>query len=122
MSTGNLNRLLENTPWQDVPADEFLDWRWQVRHRITTFEELEKFMICARKIEKACCRRSDDNFATTPYYAALSRNDETCPIRKQIIPTEKTLITIGERGPLGEEELEAAPNLIHRYEDRLCSW
>lgn len=122
MSTGNLNRLLENTPWQDVPADEFLDWRWQVRHRITTFEELEQvYDLRPQDRESFVTAGATFRFATTPYYAALSkRNDETCPIRKQIIPTEKeTLITIGERGdPLGEEELEAAPNLIHRYEDR----
>ena len=122
MSTGNLNRLLENTPWQDVPAHEFLDWRWQVRHRITTFEELEEvYDLRPQDRESFVTAGATFRFATTPYYAALSkRNDETCPIRKQIIPTEKeTLITIGERGdPLGEEELEAAPNLIHRYEDR----
>ena len=105
-----------------MPEDEFLDWRWQVRNRITTFEELEQiYQLEPNDQNSFIAAQKTFRFATTPYYAALAdRNNETCPIRKQILPTEEeTVITIGERGdPLGEEELEAAPNLIHRYEDR----
>ncbi|MEE2900744.1 MAG: KamA family radical SAM protein [Myxococcota bacterium] len=122
MSTWNLDALLEDTPWQGVPEPDFLDWRWQVRNRITTFEELTQLYKLRSQDQESFVRAGNTfRFATTPYYAALSNKaDEDCPIRKQIVPTEQeTLITIGERGdPLGEEELEAAPNLIHRYEDR----
>ena len=116
------NPSLENSPWAELAPDSFYDWKWQVRNRITSFEQLEQ-IYKLRPEERSSFEQAGRlfRFAVTPYYALLADSeDEACPIRQQIVPSEaETSISIGERGdPLGEEELEAAPNLIHRYSDR----
>jgi hypothetical protein len=30
--------------WRDVPDNDWNDWRWQMKHRITTVEQLQKFL------------------------------------------------------------------------------
>jgi len=113
---------LEASPWSTISPEEFDDWGWQIRHRITRFEELRQIYSMKasdRPAFEAAGRLF--RFAVTPYYALLGDpEDENCPIRRQITPTaSETEISIGERAdPLGEVELEAAPNLIHRYSDR----
>lgn len=112
---------LVGTPWEGSASD-FGDWGWQVRNRVTTLdglaavlelsaEERAAFDVCAPVFR----------FAVTPYYLLLAdRRDPSCPIRRQVVPRpEERSVRPGERGdPLGEESLEAAPNLVHRYPDR----
>lgn len=116
------NPSLDHTPWANISDADFYDWAWQLRNRLTTFEDLESLYTLSAE-DRAGFESSSKlfRFGVTPYYAALANpDDENCPIRRQIVPTEKeTVIAIGDRpDPLGEVELEAAPNLIHRYEDR----
>src|SRR3989339_1887739 len=67
----------------------FQDWFWQVRHRITTLEQLEKIVNLTVE-EKRAVAFSGKMFkmAITPYFASLmSKDDSNCPIRKQCIPS-----------------------------------
>ncbi len=112
---------LSGTPWVGL-EDQFSDWAWQVKNRITTLDGLGRvleltaedraaFDVCAPVFR----------FAVTPYYLLLAdRVDPSCPVRRQIVPQpEERTVRLGERAdPLGEESFEAAPNLIHRYPDR----
>jgi lysine 2,3-aminomutase len=110
------------TPWEQVSSEDFASASWQLQHRVETLEELGRALALSPEEEEGFRLAAPIfRFATTPYYLALADpKDPGCPIRRQVVPrVEESTITIGERAdPLGEEELEAAPNLIHRYRDR----
>lgn len=114
--------VLDGTPWAGVDPAEFFSWGWQLKNRIETLEALEQlFELSPEERRGFTDAKPLFRFAVAPYYALLAdRKDPSCPIRRQIVPLpEESVIRIGERSdPLGEEELEAAPNLIHRYRDR----
>ncbi|GAB4199543.1 MAG: lysine 2,3-aminomutase [Sandaracinaceae bacterium] len=99
------------------------DWRWQVRHAITTLAELERAFALTPE-EREGARRAEAAglpLSITPYYAGLaSRDDPRCPIRLQCVPSAAESIEVpGDlRDPLGEEEHTVAPHLVSRYPDR----
>jgi len=109
-------------PWAEVDDATFESWGWQLRNRIDSASAAAAYFELtpeeARALEETAGRF---RFAVTPYYALLADpRDPACPIRRQVLPTRsEAYVRIGERGdPLGEQEREAAPNLIHRYPDR----
>jgi lysine 2,3-aminomutase len=55
--------------WKDVSPEEWNDWRWQIRNRITTLEQLEQ-IITLDDEEKAGIRKCLTMFrmAISPYY------------------------------------------------------
>ncbi len=98
------------------------DWRWQFRNRITTVEELERFLPLT-DLEKEALRLTTATFplAITPYYLSLiDRNDPDDPVRIQAVPRieEITLSSFGQDDPLAEGEDAVVPGLVHRYPDR----
>lgn len=109
--------------WKDVSKDNWNDWKWQVRNRITTLEGLRQVINItdeeALGIEN-CLKAL--RMAITPYYATLMDPDNPrCPIRRQAVPTEKEL-QIGRwdmLDPLHEDEDSPVPGLTHRYPDRV---
>ncbi|ACR79671.1 MULTISPECIES: lysine 2,3-aminomutase [Kosmotoga] len=109
--------------WKDVTEKEWNDWRWQVRNRITTVEQLKQVINITKEEEegiKNCLKTL--RMAITPYYATLMDPDNPkCPIRRQAVPTEKELIV--DRwdmlDPLHEDEDSPVPGLTHRYPDRV---
>lgn len=110
------------TPWAEVAPEERDTWTWQIKNRVDTLEGLAALYRLTdderRGFEGAAPRF---RFAIAPYYALLAdRDDPDCPIRRQVVPLpEESVVRLGERAdPLGEEGLEAAPNLVHRYRDR----
>ncbi len=111
------------TPWEAVPDAEFDDWGWQIRHRIADAEALGRLMdLTPDEREGLVATRGLFRFALSPYYALLAdRGDPACPMRRQMVPTaDEARLRPGERAdPLGEEEREVVPNLIHRYPDRV---
>lgn len=113
---------LEGTFWEGVDPENFRSWTWQIKNRVEALEQLEKIFELTEE-ERAGFHSASTKFrfAISPYYALLADSkDPNCPIRRQIVPRpEESIVSLGERSdPLGEEELEAAPNLIHRYKDR----
>jgi lysine 2,3-aminomutase len=108
---------------EDVAERDWSDWRWQLRHRLETLEELAAFVDLTdderRGIELA---PSLFRIGITPYYAALmDRAHASCPVRMQVIPVgAEENVSPGEYvDPLGEDGLSPAPCIVHRYPDRV---
>ncbi len=105
----------------DVPTPA--DWRWQLRHAITTLADLERVFDLSES-EREGARRAEEAglpLSITPYYASLaSREDPSCPIRVQCVPRadEAHEVPGDLRDPLGEEAHTVAPHLVSRYPDR----
>lgn len=108
---------------QDVPAEQWRDWHWQVANRITSLEELGQIIRLTSEEEegiKRCLNRL--RMAITPYYASLMDPDNPgCPIRKQAIPVTWELeeAACDRKDPLSEESDSPTPGLTHRYPDRV---
>jgi lysine 2,3-aminomutase len=106
-----------------ISEENWDDWKWQFRNRITTVEELATFIPLSAK-EKAQLKLVTAKYplSVSPYYLSLINiYDTDDPIRKQAIPSfeEITLGSIGFEDPLGEKRDSVVPGLVHRYPDRL---
>ncbi|MBR3783154.1 MAG: lysine 2,3-aminomutase [Bacteroidales bacterium] len=116
-----VNRRKEMFP--NVSDAEWNDWKWQVKNRIETYEELSKYFTFAPEeaegIKKALAKF---RMAITPYYLSLiDPNDPFDPIRRQAIPqgAECNIAPADLNDPLHEDEDSPAPGLTHRYPDRV---
>jgi lysine 2,3-aminomutase len=106
----------------DVPAREWNDWRWQMRHMLTSLEELATVVELSAD-ERAGLTESKHLFRTgiTPYYASLmDPADPACPVRMQAIPRAAELDIRDEelRDPLGEDTHRPTTCVVHKYPDR----
>lgn len=109
--------------WQHVPAEQWQDWVWQLKNRLTTLEDLERFMTLTPEERRGVAFAGKKlALAITPYYFNLiDRDDPNCPIRKQVIPREGEMMVAQEEmlDSLGEDEHSPVPGLVHRYPDRV---
>lgn len=110
--------------WSDVSNAQWNDWHWQLKNRITSLAQLQKFMPTLTPEEHAGTVLSDTKLAMaiTPYFFNLiDPVDENCPIRRQVIPRiEETQIADWEMSdPCGEDSHSPVPGLVHRYPDRV---
>jgi lysine 2,3-aminomutase len=110
--------------WHDVADADWNDWHWQLKHRITTVGQLEKFMPALTPEELAGAKLANHKLALgiTPYFFNLIDSaDENCPIRRQVIPRiEETHTASWELSdPCGEDSHSPVPGLVHRYPDRV---
>lgn len=110
-------------PWDNVSADQWQDWHWQMTNRITSLDELAKIIKLTDQEEKGikdCLERL--RMAITPYYASLmDPENPNCPIRKQAIPVTWELeeAHCDLEDPLFEDVDSPTPGLTHRYPDRV---
>ena len=116
-----VNRRAELFP--NVTDEQWNDWKWQVKNRIETLEELNKYIKLTEE-EQEGVRKSLQTLrmAITPYYLSLiDPNDPNDPVRRQAIPTEaETHISAADlQDPLHEDEDSPTPGLTHRYPDRV---
>ncbi len=107
----------------DIPDEKWNDWKWQVKHRIETVDELKKH-IKLTPSEESGIRESLKTLrmAITPYYLSLIDNSKpNDPIRKQSIPTVNELHESPSdlQDPLSEDFDSPVPGLTHRYPDRV---
>jgi lysine 2,3-aminomutase len=110
--------------WKDVTNSDWNDWRWQLKHRITSAEQLQRYMPTLTPEEYAGATLANHKLALaiTPYFFNLiDPADENCPIRWQVIPRiEETHTAPWEMGdPCGEDAHSPVPGLVHRYPDRV---
>jgi len=110
--------------WSDVPESDWNDWRWQLKHRINTPEQLNRLMPNLTPEEFAGARLANHKLALgiTPYFFNLiDSSDEHCPIRWQVIPREEETHTASWElsDPCGEDSHSPVPGLVHRYPDRV---
>lgn len=110
--------------WSDVADKDWNNWRWQLTHRITTLEQLQRLMPTLTPEETAGTALANHKLALaiTPYFFNLiDTADEDCPIRRQVIPrVEETHTAPWEMSdPCGEDAHSPVPGLVHRYPDRV---
>ena len=110
--------------WRDVAEADWNDWRWQLKHRITNADQLQRLMPTLTPEEYAGAKLANTKLALaiTPYFFNLiDPADENCPIRLQVIPkVAETLTASWEMSdPCGEDEHSPVPGLVHRYPDRV---
>ncbi len=109
--------------WADVPADDWNNWKWQLKNRITKLEQLEKHMTLTAE-ERAGCLFAKDKLALaiTPYFFNLiDRENPNCPVRRQVIPRSGEMHTAPDEmlDPVGEENTKPVDGIVHRYPDRV---
>jgi lysine 2,3-aminomutase len=110
--------------WSQVPEGEWNDWHWQLQHRITSLDQLQRLLPTLTPEEYAGTRLANQKLALaiTPYFFNLIEPaDERCPIRRQVIPRlEETQVASWEMSdPCGEDAHSPVPGLVHRYPDRV---
>jgi lysine 2,3-aminomutase len=107
----------------NVTDEQWNDWKWQVKNRIETLEELKQLIHLTPEEEEGIKESLKTlRMAITPYYLSLINTDNPyCPVRKQAVPTiaeihksEADLLD-----PLHEDEDSPVPGLTHRYPDRV---
>ena len=104
-------------------SQDWLDWRWQYRNRITDAEKLSRIIALSesekRGIEHCLC---SFKMAITPYFAALmDPEDPMCPLRMQAVPSgrETEVLPWEKKDPLDEEADSPVDHIVHRYPDRV---
>ncbi|WP_027701788.1 lysine 2,3-aminomutase [Metaclostridioides mangenotii] len=106
----------------NVSNELWNDWNWQVKNRITTVEELKKYIPLTEREEqgvKECLKTL--RMSITPYYLSLiDPTNPNDPVRKQAIPTSDELKVSDADldDPLHEDGDSPVPGLTHRYPDR----
>ena len=108
--------------WADVPDEQWYDWKWQLKNRINSVAELEEVLTLTDSERKGASAEGIFRLDITPYFASLmDRDDPTCPVRRQVIPTEEELqpFTSMMEDSLAEDKHSPVPGLVHRYPDRV---
>ncbi len=107
----------------DVTDEQWNDWKWQVKNRIETLDELKKYVSLTAEEEEGVKQTLKTlRMAITPYYLSLINPDDPHdPIRRQCIPTglETHHADADLLDPLHEDEDSPTPGLTHRYPDRV---
>ena len=104
-----------------VSDEDWNDWKWQVKNRITTLEELKKHIKLTKEEDDPRILQ-EYRMAITPYYLSLIDPDDPYdPVRKQAIPTihELERYTGDLEDPLSEDVDSPVEGLTHRYPDRV---
>ena len=104
-------------------AAQWNDWRWQMRERISTVEELGRYLRLS-EAERAQIRAAGTRYrwAITPYYASLmDPHDPACPLRLQQVPSVQELDDdLGLPDPLAELDNSPVDAVVHVYPDRVA--
>jgi lysine 2,3-aminomutase len=115
--------------WKEIPLfegvtdEEWNDWHWQLRNRLSTAEDFDKLLNMTDQ-QRADLERCMGKFrmAVTPYYASLmDPDDPKCPVRMQGVPSPLELVVHGEdmEDAIAETIDSPTPNITHRYPDRV---
>jgi lysine 2,3-aminomutase len=108
---------------EEYDPDAWADWRWQLRHRLNRPEHFESYLELTSS-EHNGLRMGIGRFAVsaTPHFASLMDPfDPSCPIRRQVVPTDhEFVVQAGDmEDPCGEDEKSVVEGLVHRYPDRV---
>lgn len=119
-------KALRHQYWKAVSQEDWMDWKWQMKNRVTDPKMLQKILdLTDEETDRIAHSLSILRMAITPYYISqIEQGNPDCPIRLQAVPTlkETHIISNEAKDPLHEEEdcpagLEGV--LTHRYPDRL---
>ena len=113
----------KNLYFPNVTEDEWNDWHWQVRNRIQTVDDLEKYIsLESSELDAVKDVLSTFRMAITPYYLTLINPlNKKDPVLLQAVPAVEEL-HMGKHDlddPLHEDGDSVVPGLTHRYPDRV---
>jgi len=115
-------------PWRDVASADWDDWRWQLRNRLTTTEQLARLLPLGDATKAWMASGGAFQVGITPYFASLF--DQTallagepahCPLLRQVLPdsAEARIAPFERADPLGEDRHRTVPGIVHKYPDRV---
>lgn len=123
MYKNNMSESRRKNLFPEVSDEQWNDWKWQVKNRIETLDQLKKYIPLTSEEEEGVSRSLQTlRMAITPYYLTLIDPDNpNDPVRKQAIPTgSETHISPADLlDPLHEDEDSPVQGLTHRYPDRV---
>ena len=75
-------------PWHDVPDHDWNDWRWQLKHRLGTVEQLERHLPGLTRSERAGAilagQSNMEGHAKTETFDYIGDDPATAPLLKQM--------------------------------------
>ncbi len=109
--------------WAGVSPEDWNNWAWQLRHRVTKLAQLEEHLVLTEP-ERAGVLLTGNKLAmaiTPHFFNLIDPLDADCPIRRQVIPRiEESWDDPDElTDPCGEDSHMPVPGLVHRYPDRV---
>ena len=109
--------------WPDASPEQWSDYRWQLKHRVSNLAALEEKMKLSDE-ERAGVLLAGHKLAmsiTPHFFELIDREDPDCPVRRQVIPRIEEGWTAPEEmaDPCGEDSHMPVPGLVHRYPDRV---
>ncbi len=109
--------------YPEITTDEWQDWKWQFRNRITDIDTLSQMLwLSQEEILSMGGQAGSLPVAVTPYYASLlDEIDVNHPLRRMAVPVVDECFRAAEEDddPLGEEHDRPVPGIVHRYPDRV---
>lgn len=124
-SSDNEKKFVSHAPgfWPEIDPPHWNDWRWQLKNRITTLEQLERHLTLTPE-ERAGIILSAHKLAmaiTPHYFNLIEKENPEGAIRRQVIPRieEGTTAPSEMADPCGEDTHMPTPGLVHRYPDRV---
>jgi len=109
--------------WPGATEDQWNDWKWQLRNRVTRLEQLEQHLRLSESERAGVLLAGQKlSLAVTPHYFNLiDPDDPDCPIRRQVVPRMEEGDTSPQEmsDPCGEDSHMPVPGLVHRYPDRV---
>ncbi len=96
------------------------DWKWHLRNSIRSTATLARIIdLSPQEIEDIEKVARQGRWSISPYFAALmDRQDRSCPVRKQSVPTIQEIVT-GEEDHYAIVYNSPAPLVTRLYADRL---
>lgn len=102
------------------------DWKWHIKHAVTSIDSVEKLLDIKLEADyKEKLSKTIEKFpvSITPYYLSLIDVEDYLndPIFKQSVPDpcELEISKYDMADPLHEDKDSPAPNITHRYPDRV---
>jgi lysine 2,3-aminomutase len=109
--------------YKEVDEEEWEDWHWQIKNRISSAELLRQIIDLSQE-EEIGIKKSQGRLAMaiTPYWASLMDPvDGNCPIRRQAVPQVAEFRKYPHElvDPCAEDRDSPVAGLVHRYPDRV---
>lgn len=112
------NKILKDL---DATEDDWNNPKWQMKNRISTVDEISKYVSLTEEEYDNIKKVSDEyRFAITPYYFSLiDFNNPNCPVKLQSIPDIRELDEGGQLDPMNEEQSNPSGRITRRYPNKL---
>lgn len=106
-----------------VDAATFANWRWQMKHQVSTRKQAERVLrLASSEADGFDSLRDTFQSGITPYYMMLMKGDGRLdPVRLQALPrTEELSDALGVGDPLEEVGHSPVREVVHVYPDRVA--